>query len=326
MSGVWASEQEMREVRVLSGSAPSLFNLQPWMFREGAGWLELFLDRSVALPETDPDNRELVISCGAALHHALLSLRARGWQAEVRRLPSEQDADLLARIGVLGCEEPVPSDRTLARAARRRHVDRRRYAPIAVPQDVLLDLASAASGAGISVITGDQRYAVARAFTKAAVIHAGSESYRAELARWSGLPPEAARGVPEASAPWHGQRYGDVVVRDFGYAETVIGESGSALTAGSLLLISTETDDREAHLRAGEALGAVLCRAELGGLSTCPLSEAFEVSRTRADVRREVLADGGYPQMLVRVGWPRSTDRPVATPRRGADEMLLPER
>lgn len=323
---MWPGEQEMREVRALSGRAPSLFNLQPWLFREAAGSLELLLDRSVALPETDPDNRETVISCGAALHHAVLSLRARGWQTEVRHLPSERDADLLARIEVLGCEDPVPSDRTLARAARRRHVDRRRYAPIAVPQDVLLDLASAASGAGVSALAGDQRYAVAQAFTKAAMIHAGSDSYRAELARWSGLPPEAERGVPEASAPWHGQRYGDIVVRDFGYAETVVGETGSALTAGSLLLISTESDDREAHLRAGEALGAVLCRAELGGLSTCPLSEALEVPRTRADVRREVLADGGYPQMVVRVGWPWSTDRPVATPRRGADEALLPER
>ncbi|MBQ0924951.1 Acg family FMN-binding oxidoreductase [Saccharopolyspora endophytica] len=308
------SAQDAREVRGLAGRAPSLFNLQPWRFREAAGALELLLDGTVALPATDPDRRELVISCGAALHLALLSLRARGWRPRVQRLPSEHDADLLARIDVLdGKEDPAPSDRALVRAAQRRHVDRRQYAPTAVPQEVLLDLVSEDAVASVSVLTGDQRYAVAQAFTKAAMIHAGSDAYRAELAAWSGLTPPAARGVLDESAPWHGQRYGDVVVRDFGYAETVVREAGSALTAGSLLLISTGTDDRDAHLRAGEALGAVLCQAELGGLSSCPLSEAFEVPRTRADVRHQVLGDEGHPQMVVRVGWPQSADLPAGT-------------
>ena len=54
MSYSLLSAQDAREVRGLAGRAPSLFNLQPWRFREEAGALELLLDRAVALPETDP--------------------------------------------------------------------------------------------------------------------------------------------------------------------------------------------------------------------------------------------------------------------------------
>ena len=40
-----------------------------------------------ALPVADPTGRELVISCGAALHHARVAARALGWAPTVRRFP-----------------------------------------------------------------------------------------------------------------------------------------------------------------------------------------------------------------------------------------------
>ena len=309
MTNLRFSAQEMQEVSAAARHAPSLFNLRPWRWRETGGSLELLLDRSVTLAVTDPDNRELVISCGAALHHAALAMRASGRQISVRRLPDQQDPDVLGAIEVVGPAPPLPIDSDLNLAARRRHVDRDVYAPLAVPGEVLADIVSATEAARVSVLTRDQRYAVAQAFTKAAMVHAADAAYRAELAEWSGLSELPTRGMPARSAPWHGQRYGDIVVRDFGFTESAVTETGSALTAGTLLLISTDDDDREAHLRAGEALGAVLCRAELAGLVSCPLSEAFEVPRTRAAVRHEVLNGAAVPQMVVRVGWPRSSEQ-----------------
>jgi hypothetical protein len=310
MTYVRVSAQDMREVCTLADRAPSLFNLQPWQWRGGGDSLELLLDTSLNLPETDPDRRELVISNGVALQHALLALRARGWLISVRRLPDAREPDLLARIEVLGSGDPVPGDSALARAAWRRQVDRREYAPVPVPPALLADLASAGAAAQISVLTGAHRYAVAQAFSEAAKVHAASDRYRAELASWTGLASWADEGIPEEGVPRRTRQYDDIVVRDFGWAETAGVEPVSNGAAGVLLLISTGADDWSAHLGAGEALGAVLCRAELAGLVSCPLSEAFEVPRTRAAVRREVLACAGYPQMVVRVGWPRPAHRP----------------
>jgi hypothetical protein len=319
------SSNTLREAVALASRAPSLFNVQPWQWRAGAGSLELVLDRSRALPEADPTGRELVISNGAALHHAVLALRALGWQVRVHRLPKPDDAaDLLARIEVVSAAEPCDLDLALAGAACARQADRRQYLPKPVSAPLLreLVLAGEAAGAEVLVAEGDQRYALAQAFMKAPVVHGASEKYRRELATWTGLSSVEAEGMPEYSSPLHGRRYGDLVVRDYGRVSVAHEEAGSPRTAGILLLISTADDDVQAHLAAGEATSAVLCRAELEGLASCPLSEAFEVPETRAFVRREVLHDVGYPQLAIRVGWQSVSGRPPQTPRRPVRELL----
>src|SRR5687768_12101284 len=64
--------------------APSSHNTQPWVFHlRGDDVLELYADRSRALPVIDPEDRELTISCGAALFHLRAALRSAGLEAEV---------------------------------------------------------------------------------------------------------------------------------------------------------------------------------------------------------------------------------------------------
>src|SRR5690606_20406923 len=47
--------------------APSNRNTQPWRWRISEDMIELYADRGRALPHLDPDDRELIMSCGAAL-------------------------------------------------------------------------------------------------------------------------------------------------------------------------------------------------------------------------------------------------------------------
>lgn len=212
----------------------------------------------------------------------------------------------------------------LAGAAGRRRTDRRQYAPEAVPSRILdeLVLAGEEVGAKVLVAEGDDRYALARAFAKAAALHGAQEEYRAELAAWTGLSEGTAVGVPESAVPKAGAQYGDIVLRDFGRVAIAHEETGSAQNAGCILLVSTSTDDPVAHLIAGEAISAVLCTAELEGLASSPLSEAFEIEQTRNAVHREVLADAGYPQVALRIGWPTTARGPSPTGRRPVHELL----
>ena len=78
--------------------APSVHNTQPWRWHATSRTLELHADRSRGLPATDPEGRNLVISCGAALHHAQVVARALGWATHVDRHPDPDDPDLLARL------------------------------------------------------------------------------------------------------------------------------------------------------------------------------------------------------------------------------------
>src|SRR5215469_13918562 len=80
--------------------APSGHNSQPWLFKIDEDTVELYADRSRALPVVDPDDRELTISCGAALLNLRVALRHFGYRDVVQALPEPDDPDLLARIHV----------------------------------------------------------------------------------------------------------------------------------------------------------------------------------------------------------------------------------
>jgi len=63
--------------------APSAHNTQParWALRDGG--IEIFADLSRRLPVGDPDDRDLNVSCGAAVEGTVLALAARGFGANV---------------------------------------------------------------------------------------------------------------------------------------------------------------------------------------------------------------------------------------------------
>jgi len=80
--------------------APSGHNTQPWRFHIGDGRLQLCADRRRGLPVVDPEDRELVMSCGAALAHLTVALRHFGYAGDVSPFPDPADRDLLATVGL----------------------------------------------------------------------------------------------------------------------------------------------------------------------------------------------------------------------------------
>ena len=54
--------------------APSVHNTQPWLWRINPRVIELHADWTRHLAATDPDRRDVLLSCGAALHHLQVAL------------------------------------------------------------------------------------------------------------------------------------------------------------------------------------------------------------------------------------------------------------
>jgi nitroreductase len=75
------SRTDVEQALRLAVRAPSIHNPQPWRWVYTGEALELYADRSRALPAIDPDGRALVVSCGGALYLACLGLAAVGWSA-----------------------------------------------------------------------------------------------------------------------------------------------------------------------------------------------------------------------------------------------------
>ena len=89
--------------------APSSHNSQPWQFKTLNDGLMMMLDRRRALPVVDPYDREMIISCGAALFNIRVALAYAGRRTRIDVLPDAMDEDLLARV-TLDSDELVAQD------------------------------------------------------------------------------------------------------------------------------------------------------------------------------------------------------------------------
>ncbi|WP_086664504.1 Acg family FMN-binding oxidoreductase [Lentzea kentuckyensis] len=318
-------ETTVRAAVALAGRAPSVHNSQPWRWEVGEHSLHLYADRTRGLPATDPLGADLIVSCGATLHHLRIGLAALGWRAKIHRLPNPAQPDHLAAIEFEPVE-PRESHVVLAAAIPRRRTDRRAFSSWPAPDELLQDLVQTARAEGVDahVVTGKARDELLIAIGKAADIQEADPAYQAEIRQWSGVYPGATAGVPAANIPAGSRQYGNLRMREFSPGSLLQG--GRSLLgedAGTLLVLSTSSDDDLSRLRAGEATSAVLLEATAAGLATCPLSQPLEVVETRELVRDEVLGGSTCPQLVIRVGWAGFNADPLpATPRRPTIDLL----
>jgi nitroreductase len=290
----------------LANRAPSVHNTQPWRWLLGDHSVHLMADRRRRLEVTDPDGRDLLLSCGAALHHLRVAFAALGWRATVRHLPDGNDPDHLAAVELrphLATEDDI----ALLRAIPRRRTDRRRYTSWEVPAghlDVLVRQAGQAGALLVPVTDSATRWQVARAIDAAARRQAENPDYRAELARWSRSSFAAQDGVLAAAGAPEPVRHDDILMRTFPGGALDIAATGRAEPdGGELLVLATLHDDPASVLRAGEAASAALLTATDLGLATCPLSQPLEITATRATIRDQVLDGAAHPHLILRVGW-----------------------
>ena len=321
MDTQWPDEATLMAALAMAVRAPSIHNSQPWIWRVGQESVHLYADSDRHLPHTDPSHRDLLLSCGAALHHFTVALAALGWQAQIHRLPNPDDPTHLASVEIHP-GDASEQDVALAAAIPRRRTDRRVYGwwPVPAGDIALMESRVARSQATLRRI--DSASQLAPLLASAVHQHAVDAEYLAELSMWSGRYGAVA-GVPARNTP-AAAPHSALPARAF--ANPVLAQPANAPAeddAGVLLALGTATDDPLMVLRAGEATSAVLLTATALGLSSCPVTEALEVEELRERVRVDVLGSAFFPQMLLRVGWaPLNADPLPATPRRPLDEVV----
>jgi hypothetical protein len=305
--------------------APSVFNTQPWNWRIAGDTMELSADTARRLDSTDPDGRLLLISCGAALHHARVALNAAGFAATVNRFPDPARPDLLARIHLGAAVPPDPEVQRMAAVIPRRRTDRRAFGDRRVSEEMLTRLRRFVEfeGAYLHLVPADQVPMLAISTERAAGAEHDDPAYLEELERWTNRPQWRGDGVPPETAVAPELRR--VPVRDFAP------EGNAGLTAGrgvdkgaAYVIVFGMTDQRLDLLRGGEGLSALLLLATAEGLATAPLSEAVEVTWPR-HLLQSMLSDVGEPYIAVRLGY--RVDHELLPPqiRRAPGEMITIE-
>ncbi len=314
--------QTARRLVQLACRAPSVHNTQPWAWRIGPDSIELHADESRRLDAADPTGRDLVISCGAALHHLRVAARASGLMPEVARLPDAEDPALLARV-TFSAAAPPPTAAADLRAIQERRTDRRRFTSWPVPYERLNVLVRAVDddgGDAVAVTDVTDRFRVDLMVAQSHRLQERDPTIVAEARRWTdrnahdGLPSDhlPGRSVVPDKLP---NRFDEGHLSD---------ERQEVETSDGVIVLCGDDDSRASWLRAGESLSALWLSAVRDGLSVVPLSQVVEVAETREDLQHRVLGDLAVPLLLVRVGWqPIGRSQLEPTPRRPLDDVLL---
>ncbi|MDN7425177.1 nitroreductase family protein [Burkholderia sp. AU45388] len=315
-------DDQLKSLLAYAVLAPSSHNSQPWRFIVNGATIAVCADRVRALPVVDPFDRELIISCGAALLNLRVALDHAGLAHTISTFPSEVDPDLLALVRVCDDGYSDPSLGGLFDAIQARVTTRAPFESTALPDEIQRELIAAgvAEGAEVACIDSTARRArVAELVAQADRQQFADPRFRRELASWidprrrvDGMPAFAA-GVPtllDFAAP-----VVTMAVRTFDLGNGLAALHHQLVGASPLIVcLSTVRDDREAWLAAGQALERILLVAARAGYTASYLNQPIETAALRADLGR-TLGLRGEPQLLLRVGrgphTPHSPRRPL---------------
>ncbi|HEX8005125.1 MAG TPA: hypothetical protein VF482_01705, partial [Trebonia sp.] len=186
-AGRLTAEETARYVATEAVWAPSVHNTQPWRLVADGQQISLYADADRELPVADPDGREMMISCGAALFNARLALRSLGYIPETRVLPDPGQPTLVAQVSWRQHAPVCEFERRLSSQVHLRRTHRGAFTPKPLPPGMLTALRGSAvrDGAMLRIVADDGRRAALAAAVATAEHELRLEGERVrELARW----------------------------------------------------------------------------------------------------------------------------------------------
>jgi hypothetical protein len=317
-------DEQMRLLLRYAVLAPSGHNTQPWIFRITDSGVEVFADYTKRLFVIDPQDRELLMSVGAAITNFRVAAAHFGFETAVLydRRPEERIA--VALISVRETSSPDRSLAALFRAIPRRHTNRAPFDgqpidPLALSR--LCDLIDLFPET-LRLILPHQKDCVAGMVEEACRIQMARPAFRAEIADWihpadgehtDGLRADALEVHPLLAAGF---------LRQFDSGAWQAPRDRRLAESASALLLVTAEDDRVSLIRAGEALELLLLTIADVGLQYSFLNHPVEVDAMRDRIR--ALAGSSQPaQLLIRIGSGPPVEQ--AMPRRPLDRVLARE-
>jgi hypothetical protein len=312
--------------------APSSHNSQPWLFHVLPDQIEVYADLRRALPAVDPDFRELVISCGAALHNLVLALRYFGYDSAVEVhameiVPAENDHKvLLARVHIGSATVASAKECGLFHMIPKRRTSRMQFERRDIANSFLAEIGEIASSHGIWLQLLQEkrmREALADFVAQANRVQIADKKFRDELSSWSSSTRKGRRdGMPgyATGASFVLTYAGHFLFRTFRFPDwQARRDRNLVIEAPALAVLGTHEDSLKHWLNTGQALQAISLRACLDSIWISFLNQPIEVAALRAYLNQE-LGVHGHSQLLIRMGY-----GPVSghTPRRPLEEILI---
>jgi hypothetical protein len=305
--------------------APSAHNTQPWKFRIVDKGVEVFADYSLRLPIIDPDDRELLMSVGAAITNLRVAAAWFGFETTVLYPSRSEQSVPVAVVAIRETCLPDPKLVALFPAIRRRHTNRSPF----TDEPIGTDAASAICDVietypeTLHALREQHRVAVGDLVTEANRLLMSRPAVRGELAdhlrsstdaQRDGIPTDSLGiNAPAVMAAW--------VLRNMNLSEVQAERDRERLDRSALMVVLTADDDRTSLIQAGEILERLLLTITLHGVQYAFVNQPAEVPPLRRRLQDLALMTRP-PQMIVVAGCAGESAR--ATPRRAVQTALIP--
>jgi nitroreductase len=314
------TRQEIIDLARAAHLAPSIHNSQPWIFHARANGLDIYEDPRRALPGTDPQGRDRLISCGAAVRNAEVAMARLDRKPITVLFPQGLRDDHVATVTCGPSFAASLETQAHYRAIPARRTHRRIFMASASAERHLPALYAAVApvGARLAVLPASGRGRFARLLWHAAKSQVQDDAVRAEMREWT-RTTGTTDGVPLRS---HGTSPFPI---DGLLAHTLPPDDEAPpwvsedLAQGTVVALLTPTDTRMDWLQAGRALESVLLTATAAGLVASYLTPPLQQESYRQELAA-LFDQTGYPQAVLRIGTPLVTV--PATPRRPLMDVL----
>ncbi len=315
------------EVLAAACRAPSSHNTQPWRVVLSDQHVEVRPDTDRQLAVTDPDGRELLISCGAMVRHLAVAVRAQ--QLSCRTAwHLGAPGDTRAVVQVTGQARPPDQEWARAFAVDHRTTHRGGFERRPVPPWLVEEAGQPRQpGASVHVVADDARPAVEALVAEGNRVQYADPAFRGELASWTRASARDVRLHADGLA-WFAlglsrpaTRLFRALLRHADLGRLVAAADRRRLRSASALVALTTAGDRPADwVAAGETLAALLLDLRLVGVSCAYVNQPVQVPALRGRLRA-LLGGDQVPQILLAVGYPSSRQRRPA-PRRAVADLV----
>lgn len=311
--------------------APSGHNTQPWFFKIEEDVIELYADRTRTLPIVDPRNRELIISCGAALFYLRLAILHFGYEdiVEYSKIFSpSKNPHLLARISLGRRISTTGEHHFLFRAIQKKHTYSHPLLARQIPLSLILELETAACAeyCWLEIVPEKMLQTVINLIIKGDRLQKTDPLFSFELDRWShssksfshngisAYPQEINESLDEI-APLISFTINSLDLKKIQPHQ----ECKLAETAPILAVLSTNSNTHQDWLAVGQALARVLLQANGNGIQASFLNQPIEISNLRLQLQN-ILKTESCPQILLHIGFEKDTH---PKPKRTLEDVLL---
>jgi nitroreductase len=306
--------------------APSGHNTQPWLFKINDDNIEVIADRTRALPVIDPDDKELIISCGAAIENMSIAMKYFGFKPEIFLMPDSGDNDLLARVKITIGYTPTEEEKKFFKAITKRRTNRRPFAEQMIDEILLNDFENLAMKEHTNFVIikdEDTKKEILKLIEKGDRIQCENKSFCRELAQW--IHPNRTNskdGIP-------GYAYGmnDLLsyaqpffIGNLEWGSIQAGRDRNLVKGSPLLTVLECNEDNQTDwLYTGMSLTEILLKACSEGIAASYLNQPIEVNELNLEIRK-LLGLKGIPQLIFRMGYGKEVK---PTPRRKVEEVIL---